>query len=657
VAGSVISLGIQVEGEKTFNSAIQAIDAQIKSFGNGIKAAEEAAKALGDSEAATAQKNELLGASIDANNHKLELLSQQYQNAQQRLDELAQKMQEAKASGNAAEIDAATNAYNKQVTVVANLSSKMSQTQAAISSANAQMNNGRSIVESLRAAWDTVNKVMDSVPVKVLAAATSFAVDLAQTAIGTTISALKSLCDGCVQAGKYIFDLTTAAGSYADTMLTIAEQSNVDVVNLQKWEYASQFIDTEVSTITGSLTKLTANMTSESEKTSAAFAQLGISVKDSGGHMKSAETVMWEAIDALGNVANQTERDALAMSLFGESAQKLNPLINAGSEAFRQLGDQAQSAGLIMSEQTMAALGGVDDAMNRCNSTITGLKNTVAAQFAPAVTELTDGFSSVVEAAIGMVNGVEGSEEKFQAAITNLCDTAVRLLNDMLPKILETGVKIITNLVQGIANNIGKITETITKVIRELLQTIVKHLPEILKSGVDILIAIIDGIIQAIPDLAANVPKIIEAIVEGLLKLAPKLLEAGKNIIVGLWEGIKGSISWLWEKIKEALGSVFGWVLDLLGIHSPSRVMRDKVGLMMGLGVAEGITDSARYIQQAMDGAMPSVGSVTAGADSLTVAARARAGGSAPAAALRDNRPIILRLNDRELGRAVREYV
>ena len=657
-SGSVISLGIQVDGEKTFNSAISAIDAQIKSFGAGIDAATASMDKMGSNEEATAKKTELLAKTVEANEQKLKILNQQYENAQARLEELGKALDAAKASGDPSAIDKATNAYNSQAKTVANLSTKISTTEKAQADAMRAMEGGANAAAQEAAAMERTGKQSDELTQAVQRMSTMMSVEFVGKAAGMVVDGFKMIIDSAVQAGTYIFDLTTEAGKYADTMLTLADTSNVDVINLQKWEYASQFIDTEVSTITGSLTKLTKNMTSESAATSAAFETLGISVRDSSGNLKDAETVMWEAIDALGNVENQTERDSLAMTLFGKSASDLNPLIKAGSEAFKALGDEAESAGLILSEDAMGALGGVDDAMNRVNSTISGLKNTVAVMFAPAITELTDGFSAVVQAGIEMVNGTEGSEEKFLAAIGNLTDTAIRLLNDMLPVILETGVKIIVNLVTGISNNIEKITSTITSVIRELLSTITKHLPQILRAGVDILISVIDGIIQAIPDLVAMLPQIIEAIVSGLAKLAPRLWQAGIDIVVGLWHGIKERIVWLWEQIKEALGSVFGWVLDLLGIHSPSTVMRDKVGKMLVLGMAEGITGSADKIQQAFDDAMPSPEEIVASVDNVSVAARVTGRAAAGSGPLpwQDNRPIILRLNDRELGRAVRGY-
>ena len=49
----------------------------------------------------------------------------------------------------------------------------------------------------------------------------------------------------------------------------------------------------------------------------------------------------------------------------------------------------------------------------------------------------------------------------------------------------------------------------------------------------------------------------------------------------------------------------------MLGIHSPSRLFRDQIGMMMGLGLANGIDASARYVNASMGsmigGLMPDI--------------------------------------------------
>ena len=655
-SNSVISLGLEVDGEKSFNSALNAVDQQIKALGEGVKTASAQMNTMGDSGEAAAKKTELLTKTIEANQAKLNLLGEKYAAAKDRLAELAKAMEAAQKSGDPAAIDKAASAYNRQAGEVAKLDAQMSKAQRAIAEATKSMEQGADAAKDEGSEMSKTGKETDSLTDKIDRMSKIMTAEFAAKAAGAVVNGLKTVINAAVDAGKAFFDITTAAGKYADEIATIAEQSSVDVVDVQKWQYASQFIDTEVSVITGSLTKLTANMNSGSAATSEAFAKLGISVKDASGQMKDSETILWESIDALGKVENQTERDALAMTLFGKSAQQLNPLINAGSEAFKALGDEAEAAGLILSGDAVSSLGAVDDAMNRVNSGIDGVKNAVAVAFAPAITEMINGANDVVTAMIGMVNGTEGSKEKFIAAIDKMVDTALKLLNDMLPKVLEIGVKVIMNLVTGITKNISKVTETITNVVKELLTTIVNHLPEILKAGVDILIAIIDGIIQSIPDLVAATPKIIGAIVSGLAALAPKLLEAGVNIIKGIGQGLADGINWLKDKILGIGGKILDFFANLFGIHSPSTVMRDKIGKMIGLGLAEGIMDSADEVQKAYNTLLPGANLMSASIDGYSVAARMtdRTGGKA---FWTDDRPIILRLNDRELGRAVRGYV
>lgn len=657
MANSVISLGIQVDGENTFKTALSAIDAQIKSLGAGVEAATASMGKMGDSEEAAAQKTNLLGQQLAAQQQKMQVLSEMYGAAQKRLAELAAALERARASGDPAAVEKATNAYNKQSTVVSNLAGKMAKTESEMAKTRDAMEGTGTAAEKTGAAMQKTGTESDKLAESVSRMAGIMTAQFAGQAVAAVWEGLQKIGEAAAQAVTKIYDITTAAGQYADTMLTMASTTGVDVIDLQKWEYASQFIDTSVETITGSMKKLETNLISGSEGAAKALETLGVSARDSAGNWKSTEDVMFAAVDALQKVQDPIERDALAMSLFGKSAAELNPLIEAGSAAFKGLGDEAQSMGLILSGDTLTALGAVDDATNKMNSAITAAGQQIGAAFAPAVTTLTDGATQVVTAFIGMVTGVEGSSAQFSAAIDSLISNALQLLNDMLPKILEVGVQVIVALIDGIMKRMDDISKTISNVITLLITTIVKLLPDILKAGVEILIAVIDGIIQALPELIANVPRIIEAIVNGLASLAPKLLEAGVNIIRGLWEGIASAIDWLWQQIKDALGSVFGWLLDLLGIHSPSTVMRDQVGRMLGLGMAEGIMDSAGAVQRAYGSLLPDSGRLAASVDGYSVAASvAGAGGGSVANPWRDDRPIILQLNDRELGRAVRGY-
>ncbi len=74
----------------------------------------------------------------------------------------------------------------------------------------------------------------------------------------------------------------------------------------------------------------------------------------------------------------------------------------------------------------------------------------------------------------------------------------------------------------------------------------------------------------------------------------------GKNIVEGLWQGVIGAKDWFKKKIGEFFDLLPDWVKDILGIHSPSTVMRDEVGQYIPAGVAAGIEGNMGVVKTAM---------------------------------------------------------
>ena len=80
--------------------------------------------------------------------------------------------------------------------------------------------------------------------------------------------------------------------------------------------------------------------------------------------------------------------------------------------------------------------------------------------------------------------------------------------------------------------------------------------------------------------------------------LPAQMLTLGENIVIGIWNGISGSYTWITGKIKEWCGSFIDGFKAALGIHSPSRVMRDEVGKPLVDGVAVGIKENSREVSK-----------------------------------------------------------
>ena len=100
-------------------------------------------------------------------------------------------------------------------------------------------------------------------------------------------------------------------------------------------------------------------------------------------------------------------------------------------------------------------------------------------------------------------------------------------------------------------------------------------------------------------------------IVNTLASIPGRVVSIGRNIVEGIVSGIMGSMGRVGSAILGGMNAAIANVKRMLGIHSPSRLFRDQIGMMMGLGLANGIDASARYVNASMGsmigGLMPDI--------------------------------------------------
>lgn len=80
-------------------------------------------------------------------------------------------------------------------------------------------------------------------------------------------------------------------------------------------------------------------------------------------------------------------------------------------------------------------------------------------------------------------------------------------------------------------------------------------------------------------------------IIEWFSDLPSEIFNIGKNIVEGIWNGITSMTSWLWDKVTGFGQGIVDGFKNALGIHSPSRVMRDQIGKMLPPGIVLGVED------------------------------------------------------------------
>ena len=365
-----INTRFTLSGEKEYKQAISEIGSGMKVLDSEMRKVSSAYAQNADSVEALNAKNDVLGRKISTQTEKIEYLRAALQQSAEKYGEADKRTMQWKTSLNNAEAE------------LNNLNNQLDENKQKIADSGKEMGNLGDVVNGLTSklgiqlpeSMKSSMNAMGSLDAQSLALAGGFA------AVAAAI----------VKVEKAMISMTKESASFADNIITLSMQTGQSTQQLQEFAYASELIDVSVDTLQGSLTKLTNNMQDTMNGTGnakASFEALGVSVTNADGSMRSANDVFYETIDALGQVKNETERDAMSMDIFGRSAQDLNPLIIQGSKTLKAYADEAHNMGYVLDDEALSALGAVDDAYQRLQKTQEGVKNQLAVEFAPYLEE------------------------------------------------------------------------------------------------------------------------------------------------------------------------------------------------------------------------------------------------------------------------------
>lgn len=429
MANRDIKTTIKLEGEQQFKQAMKGASDAIKVLNSEQKLAKAQFEATGDKEQYMADKADIL-------RRKIEEQQKAVNAAQEAVNKLKEKG-----------VDPTNKAMQDWTT-------KLNTAKAYLTRLEGQLNTTESELEGQGDAFDDAS-----------AAAADYNDELQNIGKGIDFQNVTAILDSMHQrlekalemvtsVSTAIYNAVTDAGKWADDIATEASVAGIDVETYQSWMYASQFIDTEVNTIISSRQRLLKSMTSDNKDTVKLFNDLGVVTRETNGDLRDQTDVFWDVIDALGRVEDPTMRDYYAQELLGKSARELNPLIEAGSQAYKDLAKEGREVAVVSSDN-VEKLGKLNDAQNKLNSELTKLKTDTLAGIAPAFTEATEKASGLVEAFNKFTETDEGKQaiENLNAAIDALFDA---LLDKLDP---ETVINVATEAIKGLTGALEWISE------------------------------------------------------------------------------------------------------------------------------------------------------------------------------------------------------
>ena len=353
---------------------------------------------------------------------------------------------------------------------------------------------------------------------------------------GEVADKTRSLSAAAGAMGAAMLANAVNTGVWADDLNTFAQQTGFTTEEIQKFQYAADRVDVSFDSIRGAAAKMTKQLESSPQK----FEALGVAVYNTDGSMRGVNEIFFDTLQALSQVENGTQRDVLAMEIFGKSANDLAGIVDDGGAALQMFGQEAEDAGLILSQDAV-------DAANQFNDKIDELKAKASQAFLSAGAALADELIPAMESLVEVVTGV-------LQWFANLDGTTQALILTIL------GVVAAISPIAGIISTISGAAAALNMAMLPTIGTIAG-----IVAGVALLVAggialykNWDTIKAKAKEIWNNVKTVISGVVESIRAKWEGLKSSVSNIFNSIYNTIKGVV----DKIKGVFN--FNWSLPKL---------------------------------------------------------------------------------------------
>lgn len=361
-----------------------------------------------------------------------------------------------------------------------------------------------------------------------------------------------------------------SAGASADDINTMSKQSGFSTEDIQIWKYSSDRIDVSVGDIINSAKKLKKNMVSTSRDVSDAWKRLGVSVTDSNGELRNSTEVFYDVVAALSTVENETERDTLAMTLFGKSADSLAGLIDDGGEAFRQFGQEAKDAGLILDQYSLNKANEFNDAIDTLKAKSAGTFASIGTEIAGMLLPFMDDLGQAVSSALEWLRSLDEDQLKMLGTVL-LVIAGISPVFGIISSI-ASGVSSVTHAINGAMSILPALQSVFSSVfgfiaanpIVLLIAAIVALVALIATKGDEIqaILQKVDDFLQGVfsTDWTNIFGSVLGSVLNAFFANLKNIWDSIKQILNGLIDFIRGVFTGDWERAWNGIVEMFSGI-------------------------------------------------------------------------------------------------
>ena len=257
--------------------------------------------------------------------------------------------------------------------------------------------------------------------------------------------------------------MAVKAASDADELTTLAKQTGLTTDEIQKMKYAAEGVDVDTDTIIGGMKKMKKSL----EKNKDTFKKMGVEVKTWNGEYRNTSDIFFDTVQALSKIPNsteKTERDIVAMELFGKSADELAGIIDDGGAALRALGKEAENLGVIIPEEELEKASEINDSIEKLkaqgSATLMELGGQVAEMILPYLPQIQEWIEGILQ----KIREIDPETIKIVAAIAGITAVLSPVLSVLsgIASIVSAIAKIAPGVASAVSSAISGISSFLT---------------------------------------------------------------------------------------------------------------------------------------------------------------------------------------------------
>lgn len=408
-----------------------------------------------------------------------------------------------------------------------------------------------------------------------------------------------------------LFKFTQSATEYADAQGKAAQAAGLAVEDYTKLQFAAELADVSQEQLATSLALFNRRIIEAANGTGIGakqFAALGVKATDANGKVRPLTDVLADVADALVKLPEGAIRSNAALDLFGRTGTKLLPLLNGGAAGIKELTDQAEKLGIVLSSQNVKDAEEFNDSLATLIKTMNGLKVQLGLLFAPTFTEAFQELTKVIgdnkDAIIAFGQSIASQvkpilEDFFKILSGNdsdvanqgllaLRDTIVSIANilGILSQAVQLAFTILSNALQPIADLINILTLNTTHlqgadvalfIIISALLGVFKLIGAAIK-GVSVTLDLLGAVIGPVG------AKIVAAFAAALLALGAlktavdDFIQFVSDGFSGMVDGIVGFFKDLSDQVTGIIKGLLDWIGDLI------KAAAEAAAALFGLG-------------------------------------------------------------------------